>query len=64
LHLDYANFTITITSEISERWGEVSSRRSLPVIDALLAATALEFGLTLATRNTKDFDRLGLTKKH
>ncbi|NDG72146.1 MAG: type II toxin-antitoxin system VapC family toxin [Proteobacteria bacterium] len=60
LHLDYANFTIAITSEISERWGELSSRRSLPVIDALLAATALEFGLTLATRNTKDFDGLGI----
>jgi predicted nucleic acid-binding protein len=61
LHSDYANCTIPITAEISERWGELSSRRSLPVIDALLAATALEFGLTLATRNTKDFDGLGIS---
>jgi predicted nucleic acid-binding protein len=60
LHSDYANCTIAITAEISERWGELSSRRSLPVIDSLIVATALEFGLTLATRNTKDFDGLGI----
>ena len=61
LHTDYANCTIAIPAEISERWGELSSRRSLPVIDSLIAATALEFGLTLATRNTKDFDGLGIS---
>lgn len=60
LHMDYANCTIAITAEICERWGELSSHRSLPVIDSLIAATALEFGLTLATRNTKDFDGLGI----
>jgi predicted nucleic acid-binding protein len=61
LHSDYANCTIAITPEISERWGELLSRRSLPVIDSLIAATALEFGLTLVTRNTKDFDDLGIS---
>jgi predicted nucleic acid-binding protein len=58
---NYANCTISITVEISERWGELSSRRTLPVIDSLIAATALEFGLTIATRNTKDFDGLGIS---
>jgi predicted nucleic acid-binding protein len=29
--------------------------------DGLIAATALEHGLTLVTRNTKDFELLGLT---
>ena len=61
LHSDYADFTIAITAEISGRWGELSSMRSLPVIDSLIAATALEFGLTLVTRNTKDFDGLGIS---
>ncbi len=28
---------------------------------ALLAATALEFGLGVVTRNTSDFDRAGVT---
>jgi predicted nucleic acid-binding protein len=60
LHSDYADYTIAITAEISERWGELSSRRSLPVIVALIAATALEFGLTLAARNTNDFDGVGI----
>ena len=61
LQSEYANCTIAITAEIAERWGELSALRPLPVIDSLLAATALEHGLTLATRNTKDFDGLGIS---
>ena len=61
LQSDYANCTIAITAEIAERWGELSALRPLPVIDSLLAATALEHGLTLATRYTKDFDGLGIS---
>ena len=52
---------VGVTREIAERWGQLSSLRPLPVIDALLAATALELGLTMATRNTKDFEGIGLT---
>ena len=33
---------------------------TLPAIDALLAATALVQGLTLATRNVKDVARTGV----
>jgi predicted nucleic acid-binding protein len=58
---DYANCTVGVTREIAERWGLLSSLRPLPVIDALLAATALELGLTLATRNINDFEGIGLT---
>ena len=61
LHSDYANCTMAITAEISMRWGELSALRPIPVIDSLLAATALEHGLTLVTRNTKDFDGLGIS---
>jgi len=34
--------------------------RTLPVIDGLPAATALQHDLTLVTRHTKDFEGLGV----
>jgi len=36
------------------------SGRSLSSMDGLMAATAIAHGLTLATRNTRDFDGLRL----
>ncbi|MEI7721310.1 MAG: hypothetical protein WCJ23_04955, partial [Verrucomicrobiota bacterium] len=47
-----------VSVEVADRWGRMGAERSIPVVDGLLAATALEHGLTLATRNGKDF--LGL----
>jgi toxin FitB len=41
-------------------WGELSARRSLPVIDTLIAATAITRGLTLVTRNTRDVAATGV----
>ena len=40
-------------------WGRLATRSTLPVIDGLVAATALVQDLTLVTRNTKDFARSG-----
>jgi hypothetical protein len=60
LRVDYASCTVGITPEIAERWGKMCSLRPLRVIDSLLAATAFELRLTLATRNTSDFDGLGI----
>jgi len=34
---------------------------TLNTADGLIAATALEHGLTVVTRNVKDFDGLGVT---
>jgi predicted nucleic acid-binding protein len=61
LQTDHADCTISITREIADRWGEICALRSLPVVDSLLAATALELQLTLATRNTRDFEGLGVS---
>ncbi len=49
--------TLAIDAAVAERWGRLTAEtgRSLPAIDSLLAATALEYNLTLATRNVKDF---------
>jgi predicted nucleic acid-binding protein len=41
------------------RWGEISGERPLPVIDTLIAATAIDHGLTLVTRNIRDVESSG-----
>ncbi|MCY3766316.1 MAG: type II toxin-antitoxin system VapC family toxin [Gemmatimonadetes bacterium] len=46
-----------IDKDVAVRWGEISAvagrvGRTVPVLDGLLAATALTFGLTFVTRNT------------
>ena len=50
---------LPVDYETACRWGAISSTAEkagtpMPVIDSLLAATALTHGLTLVTRNTSD----------
>jgi predicted nucleic acid-binding protein len=52
---------LAIDNAISDRWGRMSATRSIPVIDGLLAATAVTHGLTLVTRNDRDIAGLGAT---
>ena len=53
---------LTIDANVADRWGRLvaAAGRSLPMIDSLLAASALRYGLRLVTRNTSDFDFPGL----
>lgn len=56
----FAGRVLPVTLEILKRWGHLCGEhdargRSLPVMDSLLAATALVHDLTLVTRNTADF---------
>jgi len=56
---------LTVTKIIADRWAVLSAqaqRRGAPLanIDGLLAATAVEHGLTVVTRNLKDFSGLGV----
>lgn len=60
LQADYAAHILPIDGIISERWGHLMAERSLPVIDGLLAATALTYRLTIATRNVNDFRETGV----
>jgi predicted nucleic acid-binding protein len=48
-----------IDNAVSDQWGRMSAIRSVPVIDGLLAATALTHNLTLVTRNDRDVAGLG-----
>jgi len=49
-----------IDNAVSDQWGRISAIRSVPVIDGLLAATALAHDLTLVTRNARDVAGLGV----
>jgi len=48
-----------IDNAVSDQWGRMSAIRQIPVIDGLLAATAVTHGLTLVTRNDRDVAGLG-----
>ena len=52
---DFENRTLSIDVEIAEAWGRFSAIRPIPVNDGLKAATAFVHGLTLVTRNVRDF---------
>jgi predicted nucleic acid-binding protein len=53
----FAGRIVSVDAAVADRWGRLlaHARRPLPAIDSLLAATALAHGLTLVTRNLKDF---------
>lgn len=48
-----------IDRSVADQWGRMSAIRTIPVIDGLLAATALTYDLTLVTRNDEDVVGLG-----
>ncbi|MGB8840404.1 MAG: type II toxin-antitoxin system VapC family toxin [Aliidongia sp.] len=55
----FAGRVLGIDNAISDRWGRMCAIRPIPVIDGLLAATAVTNGLTLVTRNDRDIAGLG-----
>ena len=57
---DFADRILPITIAISERWAVLSVPDPIPVVDGLLAATAIEHDLTLVTRNAADIARTGV----
>jgi predicted nucleic acid-binding protein len=61
----FSDRILPVTEAISERWGILEGQCQLKGIgfnapDGLIAATALEHGLTLVTRNVKDFAGIGV----
>lgn len=61
LEISFADRILPIDSGVARLWGELSAQRSLPVVDTLLAATALTHKLVLVTRNTADVKDTGVT---
>ena len=52
---------LPVDQTIALAWGRITAPRTVPPIDGLLAATALVHGMTLVTRNVKDFADLGVS---
>lgn len=51
---------LPVTHEVAEVWGGLNVPDPIPVIDGLLAATALVHGLTVVTRNVADVAGTGV----
>ena len=66
LEADLPNFftgrILPVDAHVADRWGRMTAtaRRPVPAIDSLLAATAAHHGLSLVTRNERDFADFGL----
>lgn len=59
LRISHAEKILPIDVEVAASWARLPAQRTLPVIDGLLAATAVVHDLTVVTRNTKDFADTG-----
>ena len=58
----FAGRILPVDAQVADRWGRLLSAagRPLPAIDSLLAASAAQHGLSMVTRNSRDFADLGL----
>jgi len=56
----YADRILGIDDAVATAWGHLMARRSFPVPDGLIAATARVHNLTLVTRNVSDFAEAGV----
>lgn len=60
LEFSFGDRILGIDAATASLWGELSAQRPRPVIDTLLAATAIVHELTLVTRNTGDVQDIDL----
>jgi len=56
----FADRALPVTKRVSAEWGRRPADYPMPVIHSLIAATARAHGLTIATRNVRDYERAGV----
>jgi predicted nucleic acid-binding protein len=66
LILRFKNRILNITPEIARYWGDLQGElekqgKPMPIIDGLIATTALVHNLILVTRNVNDVERSGVS---
>ena len=62
LEFSFADRILGIDAATARLWGELSAERPRPVVDTLLAATAIVHELTFVTRNTGDVRDIDLKR--
>lgn len=66
IQLRFAGRILPVNTEIAEMWGQMAAYgfrvgRTMGVLDGFLAATCRVHNFALITRNTKDFDYMGIS---
>jgi predicted nucleic acid-binding protein len=56
----YGDRILPVDAAVARRWGQLSARLGHDGADLLIAATALEHGLTVVTRNVRHFEPTGV----
>lgn len=56
----YADRILPVDTATARRWGRLSAHMGNNGADGMIAATALEHGLTVVTRNTRHFEPTGV----
>ncbi len=56
----YSDRILVVDVATARRWGQLSATLGHDGADLLIAATALENGLTVVTRNVRDFEATGV----
>jgi toxin FitB len=56
----YQDRILPIDVSIARNWGQLSNQHGNQGADLLIAATALEHGLSVVTRNIRDFEKTGV----
>ena len=51
---------LDVDGAVAQTWGRIDAADPFPTVDGLLAATALVHGLTIVTRDTTPFERIGV----
>lgn len=54
LQSGFADRVLSVDAAVADRWGRIEAARPVPIVDGLMAATAIVHDLTFVTRNVAD----------
>jgi predicted nucleic acid-binding protein len=60
LQREYSGRILPVTETVADLWGRLMVPDPLPILDGLMAATALVHDMTFVTRNVADIERTGV----